>query len=562
MLSTNVILLAIVMIGLIYLYYNKNFREGATFAYYNNPPVATPGLGTVDVGGNLPKKTPCYYCRPAPAMVTRFGGAQSTLLVGGGWATCQGGCQPPGSKKSGGTSQFCWSDPGTNVMGTMDCGGDGGAALAKKKFKITAACQLPSQNAQIPPASPPWAPPLYNSYPGPNSSGPSVGTCNAENGQDRGYTNVICKLPDCTCPDCGEAPQNHPAGTPCGGNSSIKSCSDCCGPPPAKCGDHLQGNPPPNGSYNPYLCAGHPAGYESPLTENSLCPGGDCKKCCKNIPPAPPLPTCTASACTGLWTPLPSAGNITCPASGCPSNTDTCCKQVITPCPKDCPTGSQSSGDANCSDETCSNCCSKIPCTKNCPAGEEWGSVCPACVPNCSIAECGDDGCEGTCGTCTNGKSCQGGICQSTCTPACNGNNCGDDGCGGSCGSCSGTATCVSGKCTCPQYYTGLPDCNTLVCSPACSSHGTCTLSSNGVPVCVCNNGWVGTSCDKQKCVPNCTGKSCGDDGCGGSCGTCTSPVTSPTECINGTCQPQAPTCPLVSVTTASGKNLVFPLEL
>ena len=32
MLSTNVILLAIVMIGLIYLYYNKNFREGATGA--------------------------------------------------------------------------------------------------------------------------------------------------------------------------------------------------------------------------------------------------------------------------------------------------------------------------------------------------------------------------------------------------------------------------------------------------------------------------------------------------------------------------------------------------
>jgi hypothetical protein len=34
-------------------------------------------------------------------------------------------------------------------------------------------------------------------------------------------------------------------------------------------------------------------------------------------------------------------------------------------------------------------------------------------------------------------------------------------------------------------------------------------------------------------CTPNCTGKDCGDDGCGGSCGTCTSPAVCE---ASGTC--------------------------
>lgn len=32
-------------------------------------------------------------------------------------------------------------------------------------------------------------------------------------------------------------------------------------------------------------------------------------------------------------------------------------------------------------------------------------------------------------------------------------------------------------------------------------------------------------------CIPSCSNKNCGDDGCGGSCGKCD------TSCINGTCQ-------------------------
>ena len=44
---------------------------------------------------------------------------------------------------------------------------------------------------------------------------------------------------------------------------------------------------------------------------------------------------------------------------------------------------------------------------------------------------------------------------------------------------------------------------------------------------------------DVTGCVPNCAGKSCGDDGCGGSCGTCGSTYT----CSSGTCVKQGDSC-------------------
>jgi hypothetical protein len=43
------------------------------------------------------------------------------------------------------------------------------------------------------------------------------------------------------------------------------------------------------------------------------------------------------------------------------------------------------------------------------------------------------------------------------------------------------------------------------------------------------------TSC----CQPDCTGKQCGDDGCGGSCGSC-GPCQ---ECQNGACQTTGQFC-------------------
>lgn len=49
---------------------------------------------------------------------------------------------------------------------------------------------------------------------------------------------------------------------------------------------------------------------------------------------------------------------------------------------------------------------------------------------------------------------------------------------------------------------------------------GSCGTCPSGL---TCNNGTCGTAC-----VPSCAGKTCGDDGCGGSCGTCTTPSSDP----------------------------------
>lgn len=95
----------------------------------------------------------------------------------------------------------------------------------------------------------------------------------------------------------------------------------------------------------------------------------------------------------------------------------------------------------------------------------------PACVPRCSGKECGDDGCGGSCGSCGSG-ACDQGICVETCSK-----------------------TCASEGCACGQ-----------VCGESCGTCGALSSCSDG---CHCT------------CVPQCDQKECGDDGCGGTCGTC-----------------------------------------
>lgn len=90
----------------------------------------------------------------------------------------------------------------------------------------------------------------------------------------------------------------------------------------------------------------------------------------------------------------------------------------------------------------------------------------PACTPDCSNKQCGDDGCAGSCGPCAAGSSCDGqGTCA--CVRDCQGKSCGGDGCGGSCGTCAAGASCdTQGSCVCA------PDCQT------CSADGTCSATA------------------------------------------------------------------------------------
>jgi len=121
-----------------------------------------------------------------------------------------------------------------------------------------------------------------------------------------------------------------------------------------------------------------------------------------------------------------------------------------------------------------------------------------ACIPNCSGKACGSDGCGGYCGGLTGGscdstQQCISGKC--ICKPNCSGSVCGSDGCGGICGQNNGV---------CPLAYS-----NTWFNNGATSFGWTSTLTEQK-----CTNGQCG-------CKPDCTNRTCGSDGCGGSCGSC-----------------------------------------
>ena len=155
------------------------------------------------------------------------------------------------------------------------------------------------------------------------------------------------------------------------------------------------------------------------------------------------------------------------------------------------------------------------------------------CFPSCAGKQCGSDGCGGSCGACPLGQECQAGICASS-TSSCAGL------CGGSAPSgcfcdegCVGFGDCCADVCqACPalSFCECVPDCSGKDCGDnGCG--GSCGTCPEGVP---CEDGVCA-------CVPACSGKECGDDGCGGSCGTC--PMVAP-DCVDGFCQlPCDPAC-------------------
>jgi hypothetical protein len=93
--------------------------------------------------------------------------------------------------------------------------------------------------------------------------------------------------------------------------------------------------------------------------------------------------------------------------------------------------------------------------------------------------------------------------------------NCGD--CGVRCGECE---VCSGGVCS--------PG-GDLCCGVRCSGRSVCQGG-----VCV------------STCTPRCGGNKCGDDGCGGSCGTCGTDQT----CLDGRCEAVATTTPEPATTT------------
>lgn len=219
-------------------------------------------------------------------------------------------------------------------------------------------------------------------------------------------------------------------------------------------------------------------------------------------------------------------------------------------------------GTKKCGDDGCGGSCGACTYGFECAAG-----VCvKACLPICANKNCGDDGCGGSCGECYDGEQCYNGFCLMACEPKCQGKSCGPDGCGGNCGKCAPWEFCSSwGQCVtectpqCVGKVCGDDGCGGVcgVCSgnSACNSTGQCLqiggpcvnltaggwCDGNTLVACV-NNVVVAADCMSMgknvvcewmpslnyfgcnphgDCQPNCLGKECGGDGCGGSCGNC-----------------------------------------
>jgi hypothetical protein len=204
-----------------------------------------------------------------------------------------------------------------------------------------------------------------------------------------------------------------------------------------------------------------------------------------------------------------------------------------------------------------------------------------SCVPDCEDRVCGDDGCGDSCGDCVGGWTCFDGACEEglqqgksclgkcgetydpnadcqcdqncqkvgdccddfcdscpalgtqicECVPDCVDKECGGDGCGGTCGACGEGSACDShGTCGCTDEAT-------TACGPDANVYWYDSCGNQGVLKATCGaDGCVNGAC--AGCTANCDGVQCGDDGCGGECGTC----EGGSACVAGQCE--VPTLP------------------
>ena len=212
----------------------------------------------------------------------------------------------------------------------------------------------------------------------------------------------------------------------------------------------------------------------------------------------------------------------------------------------ECVTWCELSG-SECGDDNCGGSCGECPESYECLETDIGFRFCfnfeIDCPSRCAEQnkECGSltiamamDPIECDCGACPDGQVCIGDEPDSAshcCTSICDGSECGDDGCGGTC-------ECQEGY-ECHVADDGSPVCFSfeLDCPGVCGEWGAisggvmCGPVWSGLdldePDCDCGDCPEGAACIEGGemgsvcCTPDCAGKECGDDGCGGSCGAC-----------------------------------------
>ena len=323
-------------------------------------------------------------------------------------------------------------------------------------------------------------------------------------------------------------------------------------------------------------------------TKGSEDPGGDFPKWCLNEvvcdPPCGEGQECVDGQCTGCQ---PDCQGKQCGPDGCDGSCGTC-PDGTTCSGGTCGQAGDQDGCLAWDQKGCGGCpCEACVCQQDpycCQTA--WDNLCVSlCETQCGgcgeVSNCGDGACdlEGgeNCGSCADDCNCSDGqICYAyqCCTPDCEDKVCGDDGCGGSCGDCPGGQACIGGACgqtdgCLPAEAPGCGGCacQTCVCEmdefccevewdSLCVAHCEADCGGCGF-VGDCGNSWcdsgencancaqdcacpTGDTCYKADCCsPDCAGKICGSDGCGGTCGECPEGAfCQEGSCKMGVCEP------------------------
>ncbi|MFH1531230.1 MAG: hypothetical protein ABIK09_10940 [Pseudomonadota bacterium] len=114
------------------------------------------------------------------------------------------------------------------------------------------------------------------------------------------------------------------------------------------------------------------------------------------------------------------------------------------------------------------------------------------------------------------------------------------------CGGCDAGFTCVAATSTCAPEVV---DCDAICTGKGCGTFDTCDCGECGADE-TCN-ATTGV-CEVGVCQPACTGKQCGPDGCGGSCGLCPCVGCDPAATI---CNDGTGMCEAVAALTCKGIN-------
>ncbi|MBN2496246.1 MAG: hypothetical protein JXR96_16760 [Deltaproteobacteria bacterium] len=228
-----------------------------------------------------------------------------------------------------------------------------------------------------------------------------------------------------------------------------------------------------------------------------------------------------------------------------------------------CPTGQECNADGQC-EAVCvpdceGRCCGSDNCGGICPdrcaeTGQECNLGTCLCEGVCQPRSCADlgracgdwpDGCGGTvhCGGCPTGQECNAdGQCEAVCVPDCDGRCCGSDACGGICpDDCGETGqVCNTGTCLCEGA------CDPESCDDLGKDCGDWPDGCGGTAH--CGGCPTGQECNAQGqcediCEPDCDGRCCGADGCGGTCPDLCG--QSGQVCNTGTCTCEEPCTPL-----------------